>query len=291
VSGVLLVAALAVVIGVAAALRRPAARRAVPPSLRRTAASVARWRLVGVAAGVAAAAVAVSTGALGRGLLLAGPVFALCVLAGVVTGELVAERPGGAIRSAALETRRVRDYLPRALTACVGTATVLLAVVLAVTVAMGSPDDLGRAGRSLVRRCSAVMTEGAGPWPGSYYAIPVAALVACGLAGAAVALVRVVRRPRAAEDPAADDALRRRSAEAVTAAAGLLAGVPLAGVAAVAGGALLGVACRPAWFDVLAVGLGLVAVAATGLAAWCFVALAAGAGAREALPQRWPAGR
>jgi hypothetical protein len=73
----------------------------------------ADFRLAGVLAGLAAGGAAASSGALGRGWLLAGPVFGLCVLAGVVAGEISVRPARGQTRTAVVEVRRVRDYLPR----------------------------------------------------------------------------------------------------------------------------------------------------------------------------------
>ena len=182
--------------------------------------------------------------------MLAVPLCALCVLAGVVLGELRVAAPQGPVRSATLEVRRVRDYLPRRLTATVGTATALLLVVLALTTATGSADDLGRAGRSFARRCSAVTGGATGPWPGSFYALPLGAVVVMGLVLAGFALRRVVRRPRQGEDAIVDDALRRQAAEAVVAACGLLVALPFAGVSLLTAAALHNHVCPPAgsWF-------------------------------------------
>jgi hypothetical protein len=144
----------------------------------------------------------------------------------------------------------------------------LLAVLLAATTAVGSPDDLGRAGRSLLRQCSAVQSTAVGPWPGSYYTVPVAVTVGVGLVLAGWALRRVARRPLDATDAAVDGALRRASATAVAAAAGLLVAAPAAAVSVVAAAALAGVDCAPAGWSALALLLALVAVAGTGLSAW-----------------------
>jgi hypothetical protein len=269
--------ALAVVVARVVTGARAAVRPVVPssPELRAIARMTGRARLAGAAVGVVVGVVAAYQGGLGRGLLLAAPLFALCVLAGVLVGELRVGTPGGPVRQAALEVRRVRDYLPRALGSAVGAAGALLAVVLVLTTAVGSPDDMGRAGRDLVRRCSAVLTAGAGPWPGSYYAFPLAVVVLCGLLAAGVVLTRVVRRPRQSDDLAVDEALRRSAAGAVTAAVGLLITVPLAGVSIVAGAALVGVSCHPAWWSVAALGLATVAIACLALAAVCVSTLTA----------------
>lgn len=254
------------------------------PELQTIARMTGRSRLAGVAVGVVVGVVAAYQGGLGRGLLLAAPLGALCILAGVLTGELLVAVPRGPVRQAELTVRRIRDYVPPALGSAVVAAGALLAVILGLTTATGSPDDMGRAGRQLVRRCSAVMTEGAGAWPGSYYAYPLGIVVLLGLLAAGVVLARVVRRPRSIGDRAVDDALRRSAARAVTAAVGLLIAVPLAGVSAVAGSALVNIDCRPAWWTVAALGLAVSAVASLALAAASASALLAPARQDARLP-------
>jgi hypothetical protein len=251
------------------------------PELQAIARMTSRSRLGGVAVGAVVGVIAAYQGALGRGLLLAAPLCALCVLAGVLVGEIRVSAPGGPVRQAALEVRRVRDYLPRALGSAVLASGTLLAVLLTLTTAAGSPDDMGRAGRSLERRCSAVLGAGAGPWPGSYYTFPLAVVLLAGLLAAGAVLTRVVRRPRQSDDLAVDEALRRSAATAVTAAVGLLVAVPLAGVSVVAGAALVGISCHPAWWTAAAIGLAAVAVASLALAGVCASTLTA-RGWREA---------
>lgn len=270
-----IVVPLLVLIGsvVAATVVSRRSARAVPGPLTdrllTAARTTRRWRIADLAAGIVVGIAAAERGALGRGLLLAVPLCALCVLVGVVIGELRVTAPQGPVRSAGLEIRRVRDYLPRRLSAVVAGATAVLATVLALTTATGSADDLGRAGRSFVRRCSAVQTGGAGPWPGSFYALPLALVVLLGLLLAVLALHRVVRRPRQGEDPAADDGSRRQAAEAVVAACGLLVAAPLAGVSLVTAGALANHVCPPAGSSVMASALLVLVPALVGLAAWC----------------------
>src|SRR3712207_5636972 len=57
-----------------------------------------RWRVVGFVLGAGAALATGLSGGLGRGLMLAAPVFAVFVLAGVVFGELRVTAPAGAVR-------------------------------------------------------------------------------------------------------------------------------------------------------------------------------------------------
>jgi hypothetical protein len=237
------------------------------------------WRWIGVVAGlVISGAVATSEILGGRGLLLAAPLFGICVLAGVLVGEALAKPSRGPTRIAALETRRVRDYLPRGLSRVVAGAAVLLLVVLVATTVLGSADDLGRPGTLLYRQCpsltmpGAVTTQSRGPWPGAFYSIPLLLVVAAGLTAAWAALRQIVRRPRSGEEPAAvsvDDALRRRAARGVTAACGILVTVPFFGVSVVTAIALLGFSCRPAWWSVVGWGLVLSMPGMIAVTCWC----------------------
>jgi hypothetical protein len=257
---------------------------AAPARLGAVARSTGRWRLTGLLVGLVVAGASAQSGALGRGVLLAVPLLCLCVLLGVVVGELRVQPPAADRRSAALEVRGARDYLPRLLAPLVGTATVLLGALLAFTAAVASADDLGRAGRALSRACSPVSAESRGPWPGSFYALPLAVVVGTGLLLAAVALASIARRPRQGEDRRVDDALRRQSATGVTAAVGLLVTVPLAGTGVVAASGLHQVcAAPPAW---TAVGWALLVVVpvAVALGTWCAALLVVPGTVRTAEP-------
>ncbi|MHB8296926.1 MAG: hypothetical protein ACYDH5_20420 [Acidimicrobiales bacterium] len=240
-----------------------------------------RWRAFGLLAGLAGAAVAVSRGGLGRGILLAAPIFGLCVLAGVLVGELRVAAPGGPTRRAPLEVRRLADYLPRRLGSTVAATTVLLGAALGVATLTGSPDSLGLAGRALARHCSAVLTEAAGPWPGSYYAVPLAVAVVAGLLAAALASRRIVRRPRLGEDSIVDDALRHQAVTAVVAATGILVTIPLAGISLAASSAMLRIACRPQWWTVTGWALLALIPALVALMGWCAAALTPSGGPRS----------
>ncbi len=215
------------------------------------------FRWLGIAVGLAAAVALSEVDALGRGLLLAAPVFALVV-------------------------RRSRDYLPLRLTRSVTTAFVTLVVVLIATTWAGSADDLGRAGRALTASCP-TGSSSHGPWPGSFYSLPLAAVLVIGAALTTITLRVVTSRPRfggTTDLQAADEALRRRAGEAVTAAFGLLVAVPLLGIAATAAMGLLGVNCAPTWWAVAGWGLVGVAVLTFGLLCWCLAALVAPASER-----------
>lgn len=189
------------------------------------------WRLVGLALGLVAGGLLLVLGqradALGRLTALAPAAVGAGVLLGTVVGELTARPSVGVRRTAVVESRTVRSVLPRGRATLLALSTVALGGVLAAGAAWGSPDDLGRAGRSLSERCTllvdGVATEVAGargPWPGSFYALPLAAtsVVLALLTG--LALRAVVRRPR--PDPRGlglDSVLRRWSAGTVLTAA------------------------------------------------------------------------
>jgi len=203
---------------------------------------------------------------LGRGLAVAVPVSCVVLLAAVVAGEIGIRPQATRARTASLRVRRPVDYLPRRLAIAVAAAAGALLVLLVGTTAGGSPDDLGRAGRSLSSSCGTV-----GPWPGSFYATPIALAVSAGLALTAVAVHQLTRRPRlgtVAASDAADDALRRLAGQRVVAACGFLVTVPLLGVALIAGADLLRVSCQPPSWRVFGWVLLAVVPAAAALLGW-----------------------
>lgn len=246
-------------------------------AVRRTARRVLACRLAGLFTGIVTGLTVASgpSSWLGMGSALAAPTFAGCLLAGVLVGEVVAAGPSGTTRTAVLEVRDVRSYLPPLMTRSVVAVVVGLTAFLTVTSMVGGPDDQGRPGRSVALVC-ADHTAAAGPWPGVYYSVPIGISVLAGLLAAMVVTGMVTQRPRPDPDPAAraaDDRVRRASARAVMAACGVLAAAPLAGVAVVAAGALVPLSaesCAPPWLQSAgwaSLALGVVAlVAACGFA-------------------------
>lgn len=232
------------------------------------------WRWAGILLGGFAAYVAMTSGTLGRGVLLAAPVFGVCAVGGTLLGELTTLPAAGNVRRAELRVRRVRDYLPTWLSRIVAAGAGVLAVLATVTTAVASRDDMGRPGRYLF--CAA--GAGAGAWPGSFYTLPVAVTVIAGLVLTGLSLRRVVRRPRPAASADADDALRRRSAEVVTAATGILVLVPLMGIALTAGVALHSLAdsCGQGWWSAAGGMLEVVATVAFLGAVLCLAVLLLG---------------
>ena len=181
-----------------------------------------RWRVVGLILGAAAAMLALVLGervdALGRITALAPMALGAGVLLGTIAGELTARPAVGIRRSAVVETRTLSSILPRGRIVVLAGSTVLLVGALGVGTVWGSADDVGRAGRAFARSCtvvdpdlgSVVISGSHGPWPGSFYAAPIAlALVVLGVL-VVVALRAIVVRPRPELDSRGLDTLLRR---------------------------------------------------------------------------------
>jgi hypothetical protein len=262
----------------AVALRRPRKSAHDPARgvLERVAVRAVALRAVGLLAGgvVALKLVYAPPSWLGLGVAIAAPALSLCVLAGVVAGEAGGYGAAGASRSASLVARSWRAYLPHPAAEWVAGLAALLLVLLIGASAAGSPDDAGRAGRALTISCGeptagSLAASSQTPWPGVFYSVPIGLAAVLGLSAAGMVLLRIARRPRpdAALAPL-DDALRRRSAKLVVAAAGLLVSTSVAGVALTAGSALTGTGCgsgwlRPLGWIVMGIGaVGFVAAAA-----------------------------
>jgi hypothetical protein len=205
------------------------------------------WAAALVVGGVAAWLVNRSLD-LGRGTMLIPAILGLFLVAGVGLAETVVRprRPPGP-RTASLAPRRVVDYLPRALATAVGGIVAVHLATLALTTATASTDDMGRAGRQIAARCGD-FGSGAGPYPGRFYSVPLALLLALVALATVTALLAVVRRPRGfAPDDVSDDVLRRRSATRILAAAGAAVAASHVGIALFAGTALLRMDCQRAW--------------------------------------------
>lgn len=191
-----------------------------------------RWRVGGLLLGAAAAALVLVLGqrvdALGRVTALAPAALGAGVLLGSIVGELTARPSVGIRRSAVVETRTLRSILPRGRAVVLAVSTTLLVGALGIGAAWGSADDLGRAGRAFSRLCTVVdpvngpvmMGSSHGPWPGSFYAQPLAVALGVLAVLVAVALRVIVARPRPdLESRGLDTLLRRWSAGNVLTAA------------------------------------------------------------------------
>lgn len=233
------------------------------------------WRVLGLLAGLLAAGLLLVLGddldALGRLTALAPTALGTGVLLGTIVGELSARPNVGIRRSAAVETRRVRAVVPPGRTGLLGGAVTALGGLLLVGTAWGAPDDRGRPGRWFAVECSRVVggvttrAGGAhGPWPGSFYAVPIGLALAVLLLLVLVALRAVVRRGSPGlESRGLDTLLRRWSVGNVLTAATFAVLATLGPVAGLVAAALAGPACAPTPAEVFvrwaSVGLGVLA--------------------------------
>jgi hypothetical protein len=240
-------------------------------ALVRTRGRTVAWRLAGLGVGIVAA-MALATlpsESLGLGAALAAPTFGLCLLCGVIVGEVLGRAPAGLTRTASLEIRSPQAFLPRVLLWWVAGAGTVLFGFLLVTSILGAADDMGRAGRAIAVRCNADLVTAAGPWPGWFYSLPIGGAVLLGVAVAAFAARVVAGRPRPLSDESGrlvDDHLRRASGRTIVATVGVVVAAPLAGSAVFAGAALETVGCGSTALRVTGLacfGLAVAAVLAT----------------------------
>lgn len=236
-------------------------------------------RILGFAAGLIAVAVVVRIGELGLGLLLAPAIFAALQILAVVVADLIARRSATTPGVAGLEVRSMRAYLPRALGIATLVALVALALTLGWSTAVGSADDMGRAGRSLSFEypCDGECFASMGPWPGSYYSIPLALSILFVIAMAVAAASVTVRRPRDASNAEivrVDDLIRSRATESAIAAVGFaVAGSLMAVCVLVSRLAARGQNITPLALLVAGWAAVAVAVAAFAMSVWCAVVL------------------
>lgn len=177
--------------------------------------------------GLAVTSWALGLGETGYVFLLVSPIMGIALLGAVLVGELLARAPApGPARRALLETRRVADYLPPS-ARVVGA---LLGVYGVLSLAAATPG----AGSGVVVRTCGDMYGPYGRWPAAPAVVfPALAVVLLGLTVAAVALRRLVDRPRPTGVPVeADDEARRATAAAVVAACAVLVTGPLCVTAA-----------------------------------------------------------
>lgn len=223
------------------------------PGLQALRRSTIWLRGIGIVLGLLAGVAVIPLGASSPWAFAAPLVTGFVVVVAILVGQQLSyaqARTGGA---AAVETRRVADYLPVRLARWAGGAAVALLLVTMFTTLAASPDDLGRPGRVLTgawfeQRWEA---DAAGvlvpqdiprlgtvsPFPGSFYTVPVVVSLAVLALAVVVGLVLTARRPRNGSDPElvrVDDAIRRITAEGLVAAGGAGASGAILAVAGVA---------------------------------------------------------
>ena len=240
-----------------------------------------RWRGLGLAAGLLAAlACAMLAGtALGRFVGLAPAALGAGLIIGTIVGERTASAPLGTTREAGLGERRIGDLLRGQSLWPMVASTGLLVAILAMGTVLGSPDDLGRAGRALARTCQLVSDgvpttagERRGPWPGSFYTLPLGgAFIVLGVL-ALVALKSIAARRAAGSESEDLDRLTRSWSTGNVLRASTVSALLIAGpLATVMGATLSAMDCRAStdtfvqWMalaaGVVATGLGLALLA------------------------------
>ena len=177
-------------------------------------------RLVGLGLGAVAGVVAIwsSQGELAPALVAIGYLFG-------VLGELLAVPvPSGMVRTATLETREARRYLPRwavwvaAATAVVSVLTPgLFAALPRVSYGAWSPDGVD------------VLPGGTLSWPSMGTTLPLAAIAVFGVVAGSVLARRITLSPPVSSDPVMDEQIRCRIGRA---GAGAVLGIELLAVAA-----------------------------------------------------------
>lgn len=246
-------------------------------------------RLTGVLGGVVAALVLAGTSFRhGTGTLMAPAAFGLIVVICVGAGEaLVRPQRPAHLRTASLQARRLTAYTPRWTGLATLTSLAMLTVTLIFTTATATSSGTGGS-RELTCHGSDFFTM-RGPYPGSYYSAPLAAVVAVIVLLAALAARQAVRRPRGRLATADDDVLRHRSVTAIVAATGLAVSLTQAAIAASAGGELLNLGtCAPGWASPAATALMISAVLALGIGVWCLVRVLANNDLRQSVAPSIP---
>lgn len=218
-----------------------------------------RW--AGAATGLAVNALVTFSPESDVDLLYGFPVFGLCVMAGVFTADVIARPSPGRLRVAEVTPRRIRDHLPRLLTAALAAQAVVLLILLIVAATTASADADGRSGRALSVTCPAGV-QLLSPWPGPYYAWPALGGLALGTIACALLLRRVTAR-------SGSDDQRRMSIRAAIGAWGVLVTAPLFAVSLTMGVVVLSLSCAGAMKDVAMWGLAVTALTSALTACHC----------------------
>ena len=217
--------------------------------------STQTWRALGLVAGLVVGGLLLFLGqrvdALGRVTALAPVAVGAGVLLGTVVGERTARPAVGVQRTAAVETRTLADVLPRFRAWLLAASTAVLGGVLAVGWAWGAQDGAAAGERALLTRCTSLV-DGSyssvvsihSPWPGSFYAGPLAVALVVVAVLVLGSLRAVVARPRPPLASRGLDSLLRRWSAGNVLTAGLFTVLGTLGpVALVVGVTLLDTGC------------------------------------------------
>ena len=117
-----------------------------------------------------------------------------------------------------MERRRLGALLPRGRAVVLGISTALLAAMLAPRGRLGVPGRPGPRGPGYSRTCEVVLPDlgrstlgsSRGPWPGSFYAVPLAVALVVLVVLVVLALRAIVSRPRPELDSHGLDTVLRR---------------------------------------------------------------------------------
>jgi hypothetical protein len=218
-----------------------------------------RW--AGAATGVGVGALVPFSRESDVDLLYGLGVFGLCAMAGVYAADVIARPSPGGLRTAAVTPRRIRDYLPRSLTAVLATQAVVLLALLITAATLAVPDAAGRSGRALSATCPAG-TQLLSPWPGPYYAVPILGGLALGMVACALLLRRVTAWSWS-------DDHRRMTVRSAVGAFGVLVSAPLFAVSVTMGAVVLSLSCADGWRNVAMCGLAVTAVVSAMTACHC----------------------
>jgi len=174
----------------------------------------ARWAGLALGAVVAQWLATMDSDDIAMPFVSAVTAFGLCAVGGVLLGDSLTPAPQEAVRTAGLAPRRVRDHVPPRMAPVIVFQAASLLLLLVIGAAAGSPDALRRAGRAITVTCGST-TRILGPWPGVFYAAPIALSLALGTAACVWALRRIAHRP-------GGNRQRHDRSWAITAAWGLL---------------------------------------------------------------------
>ncbi|GAB3306026.1 hypothetical protein EK0264_05355 [Epidermidibacterium keratini] len=205
--------------------------------------AVAVSRVVGLVAGVIAAALVVVLGPFGMGLVLGPPLVALGLLLGVVIGEAALRRPRRPTTQGWV--RALPSAVPRNLTIAVLGALVLVVIGVVVAWVTADDDTFGRGGRALRIVCVSGQSATATPWPGSHFSVPLAIALGAGVLAAAIGLLLVARHPAGGTEEDDPRRLRSRAGRAVVEGTVAVITAGLGSIALTMGTVLVNIACAP----------------------------------------------